>query len=125
MPLLRNVSNYKICLQNGSVVQKNGTIYVPSLETTEIGAAIAGGVLKVDTGCLEQKKVDKTPCDSVLDVDLSPKQEVVPGKKLATVNEYEVYTPNNEDEYEILDGVRVLKNNDGPSFDPAVFVDIE
>jgi hypothetical protein len=127
MPVLRNISGYKVCLQRGAVVANGGTLYVSDLQDHEIASSIRAGIFKVDDIMspppVKEPEVERDT-KPVAPVEVVEK---VPGKKIDRIDGLDVYSPNelNDDDYDIVDGVKVEKLDGGPKFDPSIFIDAD
>jgi len=129
MPVIRNVSGSKVCMQRGAVVGPGKTLYVQDLSDQEVASAIACGIFVKDEIQPDQPAAaDAKTADSPAVPDLSdivvPKRN--PGKIYSVVDGMDVYSPNemSEDEYDVVDGVKVPKEDTSPKVDPDIFIEI-
>ncbi len=125
MPVLKNISGCRICLQNGIVVLSGKTVYVSSVDSTEVSSAISCGLLKIDDGLSDIKETTSEINSSTEVSECQTIEKEVPGNKFERVKGYDddVYNPNDDDNFEIIDGVKILKEDNGKKFDPSIFID--
>jgi hypothetical protein len=131
MPVLKNISGCRLCLQNGSVVLPGRTVYVPSIENSEIANAISAKILAPDKGlppAEEQETQSSAEPDMVnqqiVDQPSSMQRPEVPkqertvianplSERPTVVDGAKVYTPDSSRAKKtVVDGIEVYTPDD-------------